>query len=104
MSILKKVQKVVDELKGKKQPKLEPTQQAKVLQMLSEFKHLKTIEVVMWGGKNGIGDASRRLRELREMGCVLDEKVEGKPYKIWCITAKGKATLKEYRTINLTEF
>lgn len=84
-----------------KKEKLAVTQQAKVLQMLKELKNLKTIEVIMWGGKNQIGDASRRLRELREEGCVLDEKVEGKPYKIWNITAKGKEELRKYQTVNL---
>lgn len=98
------LKKVVKGLATKKQAKLEPTQQAKVLKMLKELKNLKTIEVVMWGGKNGMGDASRRLRELRETGCVIDEKVEGKPYKIWNITAKGKEELRKYRTIELTEF
>lgn len=98
------LKKVVKGLKTKKDAKLEPTQQAKILKMLSELKNLKTIEVIMWGGKNQIGDASRRLRELRENGFVIDEKVEKKPYKIWNITAKGKEELRKYRTIDLNEF
>lgn len=98
------LKKVVKGLATKKQAKLTPTHQAKVLKMLKELKNLKTIEVVMWGGKNGIGDASRRLRELREKGFVIDELVEGKNYKQWNITAKGKEELKKYATIDLTEF
>lgn len=83
--------------KQNKSKKLEPTQKAKVLKIVNARKWQNTYEIIKWGMEQYIGDPSRRLRELKEMGLVVNERVEKKPYVKWAITEKGKVWLKQYK-------
>ena len=84
-------------MKKETKKKLEPTQQEKVLRIVNLHKWQKTYEIIRLGMDVYIGDPSRRLRELREKGLVVSERVEKKPYVKWSITEKGKAWLKNYK-------
>ena len=85
-------------MEKKTNKKLEPTQQAKVLKIVNAKKWQNTYEIIKIGMNYWyIGDPSRRLRELREMGFVISDKVEKKPYVKWSITEKGKEWLKQYK-------
>lgn len=84
--------------KQNKNKKLEPTQQVKVLKIVNAKKWQNTYEIIKIGMDYWyIGDPSRRLRELKEMGLVVNERVEKKPYVKWAITEKGKVWLKQYK-------
>lgn len=73
-------------------------QEIKVLKIVNRKKEQKTHEIIRIGLDNYIGDSARYLRWLAELGYVISERVEGKNYKQWSITQKGKEYLEEIKT------
>lgn len=73
------------------------TQEIKVLKIVNRRRNQKTFQIIREGLDRFIGDAARYLRWLREKGYVLSESVEGKNYKQWNITQKGKEYLQSYK-------
>ena len=80
-------------MKGKVERK--ETQEVQVLKIVNRKKNQKTHEINSIGlsKENCIGDPARYLRWLSEKGYVISERVEGKHYKQWNITQKGKEYL-----------
>ena len=78
-------------MKGKVERK--ETQEIKVLKIVNRKKDQKTYQIIREGLDKFIGDSHRYLRWLAEKGYVLSERVEGKNYKQWNITQKGKEYL-----------
>lgn len=76
--------------------KKEP-QEIKVLKIVNRRKEQKTYEIVREGFNYFVGDSARYLRWLAEKNYVVGERVEGKIYKQWSITQKGKEYLEEYK-------
>lgn len=73
-------------------------QEIRVLKIVNRKKEQKTFEIIRAGLDNYIGDAARYLRWLAELGYVISERVEGKNYKQWSITQKGKEFLADLKT------
>lgn len=73
------------------------SQEIKVLKIVNRKRNQKTHEIIRIGLDNFIGDASRYLRWLVEKKLVVSERVEGKIYKQWNITQRGKEYLADYR-------
>lgn len=69
------------------------TQEIKVLKIVNRKKNQKTYQIIREGLDAFIGDSHRYLRWLAEKGYVLSERVEGKHYKQWNITPKGREYL-----------
>lgn len=78
-------------MKGKVERK--ETQEIKVLKIVNRKKDQKTYQIIREGLDKFIGDSARYLRWLSEKGYVLSERVEGKNYKQWNITQRGKEFL-----------
>lgn len=78
-------------MKGKVERK--ETQEIKVLKIVNRKKDQKTYQIIREGLDKFIGDSARYLRWLSEKGYVLSERVEGKSYKKWNITQRGKEFL-----------
>lgn len=78
-------------MKGKVERK--ETQEIKVLKIVNGKKDQKTYQIIREGLDKFIGDSARYLRWLSEKGYVLSERVEGKNYKQWNITQRGKEFL-----------
>lgn len=73
---------------------MKETQDLKVLKIVNRKKDQKTFGINRQGLDMFITDASRCLRRLAEEGLVIGITVEGKKYKQWNITKKGKKLLK----------
>ena len=73
---------------------MKESQKIKVLKIVNRKKNQKTFDINRQGLDMFITDASRYLRYLTEEGFVTSEYVEGKKYKQWNITKKGKKLLK----------
>lgn len=56
-------------------------------------KNQKTYQIIREGLDKFIGDSARYLRWLVEKKYVISERLEGKNYKQWNITQKGKEYL-----------
>lgn len=71
------------------------TQEIRVLKIVNGRKNQRTHEIMAEGlqARNCIGDPSRYLRWLAEKKYVISERVEGKNYKEWNITQRGKEFL-----------
>lgn len=72
-------------------------QEIKVLKIVSRKKDQKTFQIIRQGLDAFIGDAHRYLRWLAQKGYVVSDRVEGKNYKEWNITQKGKEYLQSLR-------
>lgn len=70
----------------------------KVLKLVNHKKEQKTFELVRDGIQAFIGNTDRYLRWLAQKGLIVGERAEGKTYKQWSITQKGKEFLKELNT------
>lgn len=73
------------------------TQEIKVLKIVNQKKEQKIFEIMQKGLNAHITDASRYVRWLAEKKYVIGERVEGKSYKQWSITQKGKEYLEEIK-------
>jgi predicted transcriptional regulator len=78
-------------MKGKVERK--ETQEIKVLKIVNRKKDQKTYQIIREGLDKFIGDSARYLRWLVEKKYVISERVEGKNYKQWNITQRGKEFL-----------
>lgn len=78
-------------MKGKVERK--ETQEIKVLKIVNRKKDQKTYQIIREGLDKFIGDSARYLRWLVEKKYVISERVEGKSYKKWNITQRGKEFL-----------
>lgn len=78
-------------MKGKVERK--ETQEIKVLKIVNRKKDQKTYQIIREGLDKFIGDSARYLRWLAEKKYVISERVEGKNYKQWNITQRGKEFL-----------
>lgn len=78
-------------MKGKVERK--ETQEIKVLKIVNRKKDQKTYQIIREGLDRFIGDSARYLRWLAEKKYVISERVEGKNYKQWNITQRGKEFL-----------
>lgn len=78
-------------MKGKVERK--ETQEIKVLKIVNRKKDQKTYQIIREGLDRFIGDSARYLRWLVEKKYVISERVEGKNYKQWNITQRGKEFL-----------
>ena len=72
-------------------------QEIKVLKIVNRKKNQKTYQIIREGLDVFVGDPHRYLRWLAEKKYVISERVEGKNYKQWNITQKGKEYLEEFR-------
>lgn len=72
-------------------------QEIKVLKIVARKKEQKTFEIIRIGLDNFIGDSARYLRWLAEKKFVISERVEGKNYKQWTITQRGREYLANYK-------
>lgn len=77
--------------------KTKESQEIKVLKIVNRKREQKTFEIMQKGLESFITDASRYLRWLAEKKLVSSERVEGKNYKQWTITQKGKEYLVNYQ-------
>lgn len=73
------------------------SQDIKVLKIVAKRKNLKTYQVMREGLDVFVSDAHRCLRRLAEIGFVFGERAEGKSYKQWNITPKGREHLSNYK-------
>ena len=73
---------------------MKEAQDLKVLKILKIKKDQKPFDINRQDLNMLITDASRCLRRLAEEGLVIGITVEGKKYKQWNITKKGKKLLK----------
>lgn len=69
------------------------SQDIKILRAVNRRKNQKTFEIARIGLDMFITHGDRCLRRLAELKLVVGERVEGKSYKQWNITQKGKEYL-----------
>lgn len=72
-------------------------QEIKVLKIVNRKKDQKTYQIIREGLDVFVGDPHRYLRWLAQKGYVISDRVEGKNYKEWNITQKGKEFLQSLR-------
>lgn len=66
------------------------SQDKRILRIVGRKKNQKTYEIIRQGLDNYITHGDRCLRRLAEIGFVFGERAEGKTYKQWNITPKGR--------------